>query len=491
MFLVSIFISFFFLQCGTFVYFFLINRFQQCLCDEKNSICTVNYTMKQGDNYYTAASPDKESISSTAYGGLTYLCHPGVVEMFSSFTCYLLKGSYDRCNQQEHCRITHFQTTDLGKICEDHTCVNVAWSGYNVDFRNFTNNTEFVDGACGNSTSSTINEPTSSSVNETTSSSVTVQVSESTPSSPEPMHSSVCEGEHSLLIIAAVGWTLFAVTIIIVLCVYVCRRWSFEEKLKETPIWKKIAVIQTAHNGSQLESQREASRRARPLYPTDAGGYEAPSNARPQEELTYLDLVQEDDVYNVIEEDRNARGPSAISQTDIAMGNSSLKVTPPMKRARQLSKKNGLGYANLTGKDKSLAAYENTNFHSETGVEKVPPDFSYASSKGQDEVTIDDYSRLQAGRSNIGPEVTDSFLATYNTATDEPEHNTARDETEEHEMVYPLEDDDDEENRNSGGYTVLEKEKEDSLFRDSCGLHHSEQGGISKTFNLNKRVRRI
>ncbi|KAK3744491.1 hypothetical protein RRG08_065536 [Elysia crispata] len=151
-----------------------------------------------------------------------------------------------------------------------------------------------------------------------------------------------------------------------------------------------------------------------------------------------------------------------------------------MKRARQLSKKNGLGYANLTGKDKSLAAYENTNFHSETGVEKVPPDFSYASSKGQDEVTIDDYSRLQAGRSNIGPEVTDSFLATYNTATDEPEHNTTRDETEEHEMVYPLEDDDDEENRNSGGYTVLEKEKEDSLFRDSAGYTSVNREGSVK-----------
>ena len=404
---------------------------------------------------------------------MTFLCYAVVYSPDNSFKCFRRRDNYERCSRQDRCRFVHFNGGEVKNKCNSG-CITVAWSGYSVDFRNFTGKdyAEFSDGACDGS-----------DVETTVSSSLTTAdpTSEAQVPSTAPMLDGLRESEDaSLIVIAAIGWALLALTIlIIIISAFICRRAIAKKILEKEPILEKPPANPNAYHHIQSETHQEGSMRIQPVPGPTTDNYETPINAGPQDEPAYLELVaEEDDVYNVIEDEANER--NLESKTNKGVNNGSLKVTPPIKGERNLSKNNGLGYANLTGKDKSLPSYENMNGHSETEVEKLQPEVSDASSKGQDEVTIDDYSRLQAGRSNIGPEVTDSFLATYNTATDEPEHNTARDETEEHEMVYPLEDDDDEENRNSGGYTVLEKEKEDSLFRDSASYTTVNREGSVK-----------
>ncbi|GFS21354.1 hypothetical protein ElyMa_005080100 [Elysia marginata] len=454
----------------------------------------LNYKVPKNPRYgyeYRVNQTEAEVSDSGDYGNNTFLCRAGDMPLLQSFTCSRRKDSYQRCLKQENCRFVHFETKGNRGCDTPETCINVALSGYSVQFTNVTdNNVEFKDGACGeNSPLTTTTSPTSTtSLPEDTKPPTSPTSTSSLPEATEPMLEKVSDSKDGPLIItAALGWAFFALTLAIIVSVYICRHRLRQEKQDQESILEKSPVHHNASYGVPSARRREGSSRGQPVppVPPTAGPevvrYEeatpAPSNTEP----TYLDLVEEDDVYTVIEDETTGNGARKNSKTDDVKQPS----TTSDKREEKPTEHTSLKYGNLSETDRSkLQAYEKTKELKKNEVEPTHASFRRESNEEKNEEVKDDddYSRLQAGRSEINPKVTDSFLATYNTATDDPGENTISANLTACENLYPLNNDTNDVNRNSCGYTLLETEQEDSLCRDSAGYTSvNKQRSVKKT----------
>ena len=405
----------------------------------------------------------------------------------------------------------------------DFDCITVAWSGYEVNFRNFTGNVEFKEGPCGATATTTVPSTIASS-------------------STQAQRYAVSDSDDAnSIIVAVVGWVLFAVALVVILAFVIYKQRSAKKTKEKESISMKS---QTNHNssygftnGSRPEERSrpnvsnsvtdrsrrdERSRpnvsnsvtdrsrrdeRSRPNVSNSIGDRTRRDEASPphlpppradaqydtahrndtvQDEDAYLDLVQdEDDVYMVIDEESAADGAKADPNTNGVVPKSSLKgnTTSP-NRGPSILKKKGVRYADLPVAP--VGAADNSEDLKGKGDKHVQPNLrKQPSTKVRDPAAddytdaVDDYTRLKTGRLENNPEVTDSFLATYNTVTE--------DEMEEGQMKYPMDTDEDGENRNSGGYTVLERAEdeeegvgEDSIARDSAGYSMANKATPAK-----------
>ena len=365
----------------------------------------------------------------------------------------------------------------------DFDCITVAWSGYEVNFRNFTRNVEFKEGPCGATATTTVPSTIASS-------------------STQAQRYAVSDSDDAnSIIVAVVGWVLFAVALVVILALVIYKQRSAKKTKEKESISMKT---QTNHNSSygftngsrpeesdqpitpnSVTDRSRRDERSRPNVSNSIGDRirrdeASPPHLPPPRADAHYDTAHrndteedEDDVYMVIDEESGADGAKANPNTNGVVPKSSLKGTTSPNGGPSILKKKGVRYADLPVAP--VGAAENSEDLKGKGDKHVQPNLrKQPSTKVRDPAAddytdaVDDYTRLKTGRLENNPEVTDSFLATYNTATE--------DEMEEGQMEYPMDTDEDGENRNSGGYTVLERAEdeeegvgEDSIARDSAG----------------------
>ncbi|GFO00548.1 hypothetical protein PoB_002705300 [Plakobranchus ocellatus] len=192
-----------------------MRRFQECMCDDDVSECILDYITdrEQGEYYYEAEGTSKRTLLSHIHGNITFLCSPGGFTPPDQTRCVRLRDSYERCTMQEHCLLTH---VDYFQNSCDSKCINVAWSGYSVSFRNFRqNNLMFQDGTCW--------DPPPRDDNIISTSTEPTQTSTAANQPQSKPNSSDDEDITTVIAIAAVGWGLFLVMIGIFMYFFFCQ----------------------------------------------------------------------------------------------------------------------------------------------------------------------------------------------------------------------------------------------------------------------------
>ncbi|RUS74457.1 hypothetical protein EGW08_017773 [Elysia chlorotica] len=500
-------------------------QFQQCTCNPKTSECQIKYKEDATYGYeYGYRITGTKSEPARRQDNITFLCHAGDITQSSSFTCTSGHNSFERCSKQETCRFVHFNSVPISGC--DSECVNLAWSGYNVDFRNVTGGVQFDGGSCG-APSPSETQTTMDTALTTTPTTTTTSSGQAPPTAPTPQESDVSEDE-AAVILAVVGWTLLAITVVVILSVFIYRRHVAQKSLKKEELSEKPAANSNASYGlsavspatgglwrPQTDEIPRTDAEGYEIPRTDAEGYEIPrtdaegydisrtDTARYEiprnlvrvEEPAYLALENEDDVYNVIEDEANAN-ERHVNTTDVATTNvnaangETLNITGTnMNTVTSNVTDPNVAYANGEIGNVTVPGTSGTNADtlktkadgsasrpggvSQPTSPRTPPSSPPYENTEQDGggSVADDYHRLKAGRSELDPEMTDSFLATYNTAW-----GKSGDVID--EEVYPVEGED----RSSGGYAWLEKEREgDSTDYDAYSAANRGDAGIAKT----------
>ncbi|GFO00547.1 hypothetical protein PoB_002705200 [Plakobranchus ocellatus] len=244
-----------------------MRRFQECMCHDAVSACILDYYTDRvlGEYFYEAGGTFEETQSSDVYGNITFLCSPGDFIRSNELVCVRLNDSFERCTRQENCLITH---VDYFLNACDSKCINVAWSGYSVSFRNFTiHNLMFNDGTCWDpptqtdSIVSTSTEPT--------------QTSTATNQTRFNPNSSDDENITTVTAIAAVGWGLFLVMIAIFMYFFLCRN---HNRLRKKETQSTMQMSENNENTNAVNTFNLQPPLSSPNISTAAAtdGYEAP-----------------------------------------------------------------------------------------------------------------------------------------------------------------------------------------------------------------------
>ncbi|GFO00550.1 hypothetical protein PoB_002705500 [Plakobranchus ocellatus] len=371
-----------------------MRRFQECMCDDDVSECILDYITERelGEYYYEARGTSERTPLSDIHGNITFLCTPGGFIPPDQVRCVRLRNSYERCTRQENCLFTHI---DFFQNSCDLKCINVAWSGYSLSFRNFTQNLMFQDGTCW--------DPPPQDDNIISTSAEPVLTSSTAETTPYILNNDDDKNSDTEIIVAAVGWGVLAIIIIIAVISFLILRTKFRlTKKVQIPSMQSSRVIQnnyTASNANGLSPQSSY------LTPSPAPqAYESPrASAIDDETAEYMDL---EDEYMVIEDETLdlTKQSLKVSQngTGPVFNGHAPQVADQGHRDDDNHIKSEYFMAGDTESPNSATAHQ-----SALSANHTPDD---AEDDGG-------YNRFETSRSNREPGVTDSFLETYNIST--------------------------------------------------------------------------
>ncbi|GFN89671.1 hypothetical protein PoB_001617700 [Plakobranchus ocellatus] len=243
-----------------------MRNFQNCMCVDDVSECIFDYNTDTvlGEYFYEAFGTSWSTPLSDIHGNITFLCSPGGFTASDQVHCVRLKDSYERCTMQDNCLLTH---VDYFQNACDSRCINVAWSGYSVSFRNFTQNLMFNGGTCwdpplrNDNMISTSTEPT-----------------QTTTAANQPLTNPNSNEEQDITTvtaIAAVGWGLFLVIVFIFIYFFFCRNHIRLKKEEEQPT---MQMSQNNENNNAVNTFNVQPPLSSPNMSTAAttDGYETP-----------------------------------------------------------------------------------------------------------------------------------------------------------------------------------------------------------------------
>ncbi|GFN89668.1 hypothetical protein PoB_001617400 [Plakobranchus ocellatus] len=416
-----------------------MRRLQECMCVNAVPACILDYKRDRrlGEYFYEAGGTTEETQSSGVYGNITFLCSPGDFIRSDKLVCVRLEDSYERCSMQENCLLTHVNF--FQNAC-DSRCINVAWSGYSVSFRNFTNKQlMFKDGTCWDPPPQDDNIISTST--EPALSSSTTEIEAYNPNNNDDKDNDI------EITVAAVGWGLLAIIIIIAVISFLVFRKKFRlTKKGQIPSMQNSRVIQnnyTPSNANGLSPQRSY------LTPSPAPqAYESPrAGAIDDETAEYMDL---EDEYMVIEDET-----LDVTKQSLKVGQNG--AVPVLNgHAPQIADKGHGDNGNHTRSEYVMAGdTESPNSaiaHQSSLSANQTPD--YAEDNGG-------YNSFESSRSKREPGVTDSFLETYNTSTHSAEAEDGIDQGGEFggatQKKMDGESEDTKECKDSKGYTTAMK----------------------------------
>ncbi|GFN89667.1 hypothetical protein PoB_001617300 [Plakobranchus ocellatus] len=374
-----------------------MRNFQECLCNSTVSVCILNYATDRmlGEYFYEAKGTESRITSrpSGVYGNITFLCSPGGFTPFDRLACVRLRDSYERCRLQENCLITHVDF--FLKVC-DSKCINVAWSGYSVSFRNFTqDNLMFQDGTCWDPPPQ--NDSIISTSTEPALSSSTAEITSSNPNNNEH------KDNDTVVIVAAGGWGLLAIIIIIAVISFLIIRKKFRLiKKGQMPSMQNSRVIQNNYTPSNANGLSPQS-----SYLTSSPApqaYESPrASVIDGETAEYMDL---EDEYTVIEDET-----LDVTKQSLKAGQNG--AIPVLNGHALQAAEEGPGDDGNHIRSEYFMAGDTDSPNSAS-----PHQSALSANQTPDDAEDDGgYNRFENSRSKREPGVTDSFLETYNTST--------------------------------------------------------------------------